>query len=193
MKKIDFLKIVALALILSSCGTSKKTVGPEPAGFGTEVVMPCVDESYDNADYFRGLGTGTSVNIGDARTASMNSAKSEIKAKLGGFVSGLTSDYSKTISGGSGEKTQRIMEGELFAVVNKLLDDAEKVCEKTTQDQRGTFNSFIVFQIPKKDMITEMENSLSENEELKAEFSREQFRKFAKEKMEEMQNAKKNQ
>ena len=192
MKSINFLKIAAIAIVLSSCGNTKSITNQQPSGFGKEISMPCVDESYDNTEYFRGLGTGTSVNIGNARTAAMSSAKSEIKAKLGGFVNGLSSDYSKTISGGSAEKTQRIMEGELFTIVDKLLNDAEKICEKSTQDKRGTFNSFIVFQIPKKEMITEMENSLSENEELKSEFSREQFRKFAKDKMKEMQDAQKN-
>lgn len=190
MKTNQIVKIALFAFILSSCG-STKNLTPEFQGFGKEVVMPCVEESYDNADYYKGLGTGTDVNIGNARSAALKSAKSEVNAKLGGLVKGLSSDYSKTIAG-STERTERIMEGEFFTVVDKLLNDAEKICEGTTKDNRGAYNAFIVIQISKKEILTKMENSLSTNEELKIEFDREQFRKFAEKKMKDLENAKDN-
>lgn len=193
MKSIKIIVLAAITVVMASCGTQKQAVQvappPAAAGFGVEVTTPCVDASYDDAEFFRGLGTGTAANIGNSRKAAMSSAQSEIQSKLGGLVKGLVTDYNRTMAGDAGENTQRAMEGELTKVVDKALNDASKVCEKTLQDQRGVFNTFIVFEISKTELIDNMANSLSDNEELKIEFNRDQFRKFAAEKEKAMREA----
>ncbi|MFZ4462822.1 MAG: hypothetical protein ACOYN5_03200 [Bacteroidales bacterium] len=191
---------IAFISVLASCGSSKKVI-PQPVpsqqqtsiGFGPKVVIPCLEKSYDDNEYFRDLGQGKNLNAQNARTAAIGSAKSMIHQKLGGFVQGLTTDYTRTMAGQVGENTQRAMEGELNTLVEKMLNDAEKICEEMTQDQNGAYNSFIVLQISKSELVDKMANTLSADEELKIEFNRDQFRKFAEEKLEKMKDAQKNQ
>ena len=115
-----------------------------------------------------------------------------IKDKLGEFVQGLSSDYSRQLRGNAPvEKVQQIMEREMTGVVEKMLNDAQKICEKMTRDEAGVYHSYIAIQIPKGSMINKMANTLSANEEWESEFNREQFRKYAEEKMAKMQAAKK--
>lgn len=81
------------------------------------------------------------------------------------------------------------MEGEMDKIVEKMVNDASKTCEKFSQLKTGEYQSYIAIQIPKKKMMDDMLNTLTENEELEIEFNRDQFRKFAKERMEEMKKA----
>ncbi len=200
-KTFQIFSVALIFTLVSACGSSNKT-GQTPqvtqsnvqnnGGFGVSVTMPCKDKSYDDSEFFRELGMGTNMNPQNARTAAFQSAKSLINARLGGFVQGLTTDYSRTMAGQSGENTQRAMEGELSTLVERMLNDAGKICEEMTQDQNGAYHSFIVLEIPKKELVDNMINTLSNNEELEIEFNREQFRNYAQEKMEKMKEAQKN-
>lgn len=157
-----------------------------------EVDMPCVDVTIEDGDFYRELGTATNINIQNARSAALNSAKSMIKDKLGEFVQGLSADYSRLVRGNAPvDKVQQIIERELTGVVDKMLNDAQKICEKMTRDDAGVYHSYIAIQIPKGSMVNNMANTLSANEEWEGEFNRDQFRKYAEEKMAKMQAAKK--
>ena len=157
-----------------------------------EIETPCSNESMDNKEYFKGLGIGTDLDRQLARTASLGFAQQEINMKLGGFIQGLATDYSRTVSGQGGQKTQSILERETPKIVEKMLNDAEKICEKTTIDNKGAYHSYIVLQIPKKELLDNLINSISQEEELNIEFNRSEFREFAEEKMEKMKEAQKN-
>ena len=181
-------------LAFAGCGSSKQatTTNPTPddSPFGQFYDLPCVDASLDDDDYFKGLGIGTHVNLQSARTAAMDAAQSMLQKRLGGFVQGLATDYSRTVAGQApADKVQRLMEGEMDKIVEKMVNDAAKTCEKFSQLKTGEYQSYIAIQIPKKKMMDDMLNTLTENEELEIEFNRDQFRKFAKERMEEMKKA----
>ena len=67
-----------------------------------------------------------------------------------------------------------------------MLNDADKTCEDMYQVSSGEFEAYYAIQISKKEIINKTSNVLSQNEELEIEFNREQFRKFAEKRMEEM-------
>ncbi len=182
MKTNDFLAIVLITLLISSCASTKNRQSDDI--LGVHIKLSCVEKSYDDEEYFRGLGVGTSVDIQKARDNAMASAKQEIKTKLNGYTFGLSTDYSRITS--DPERAQKLIESELNIVIKRFLDDAIKTCEELKKDKRGVFNSFIVYQISRKDLLNEMENSLAANEELKTEFNRERFRKYAKEMEDEL-------
>ncbi len=190
---IKFGMAMLAMLALAGCGSNKQATSnqnPENTPFGTFYDLPCVDASLDDDEYFKGLGVGTHVNLQSARTAAMDAAQSMLQKRLGGFIQGLATDYSRTAAGQApADKVQRLMEGEMDKIVEKMVNDASKTCEKFSQLKTGEYQSYIAIQIPKKKMMDDMLNTLTENEELEIEFNRDQFRKFAKERMEEMKKA----
>ena len=190
---IKFGMAMLAMLALAECGSNKQATSnqnPENTPFGTFYDLPCVDASLDDDEYFKGLGVGTHVNLQSARTAAMDAAQSMLQKRLGGFIQGLATDYSRTVAGQApADKVQRLMEGEMDKIVEKMVNDASKTCEKFSQLKTGEYQSYIAIQIPKKKMMDDMLNTLTENEELEIEFNRDQFRKFAKERMEEMKKA----
>lgn len=191
MKRTTLILIAAFALVFSACKTQQTVSTTPPPPGRTEIELPCVEESMDNADYYRAMGTAENVNMQNARTAAFDAAKSMLKRRLGGLVKGLSTDYSRSVAGDTQQdKVQRIMEGEMYTVVEKMLNDAAKTCEKMYQNASGNYESYIAIQVSKKEMVNQMSTKLSANEELEIEFNRDQFRKFAEKKMKEMEEYK---
>jgi len=198
MKKMTFLAVMLMvAAALTSCGANKQVAQQQPTqprpiandngGLGKEIDMPCVFESMDDEDYFRDMGTATSINMQSARTAALQAAQDMIMQKLGGYVEGLSESYSRTVAGqAQQEKVQRLMESDMNKVVQERINHAQKVCEKMYDKGANGYTSFIAIQIPVKKLIDDMADVLSEDEELTLEFNRERFRKYAEEKQKQM-------
>ena len=195
MKRISYLgmMLAVLTMITVSCKSSKKVVVQTPPLGRTEIELPCVSESMDNDEYFKAMGTATNINMQNARSAAFDAAKSMLNKRLGGFVVGLATDYTRTFAGDAQmDKVQRAMESEMYSVVERMLNDAAKTCEKMYQNPSGNYESFIAIQVSKKEMRNQMDKRLSSNQELEIEFNREQFRKFAEKKMKELQEMQEN-
>lgn len=196
MKTIKFLAIMTVAAMLASCGSSRNTstatsTNSQPSSsLGVDVDLPCVYESMDDDNYFRELGTSTHMNMQSARDAAFDAAKAMCRRKLAEFVQGLSTSYSRTVAGQAPvDKTQRLMESEMNGIVEEMLNNVQKVCEKMKRDDAGNYLSFIAIQIPKGQMVNKMASTLSANEELEGLFNRDQFRKYAEEKMAQMKAA----
>lgn len=190
MKKILF--IAMAALVCMSCASKKNATQPlqNPGYSRVEIEVPCKQNGFDDADYFRGVGTSTAPNQNNARIAALQNAKSIVREKLGGFVSGLSTDYSRNVAGeAQASKVQKIIEGEFATLVEKELNDAEQTCEKGYVLADGLFEYWIAIQIPKKKLVEDLTSRLSVNEELEIEFNRDQFRKYAEEKLSKMREA----
>ena len=190
MKKI--LLPILVGSVCASCGSQKQVqqVAQNPGYQRTAIEVPCAENGFDDAAYFRGTGTSTAVNQQNARRAALQQAKAMVREKLGGVVQGLSTDYSRNVTGeAAASKVQSIIEGEFATLVEKELNDAEQTCEKGFVLQDGLFEYWIAIQIPKQQLVENLTTQLSNNEEIEIEFNREEFRKFAEDKMKRMQEA----
>lgn len=189
MKKI-ILAMLIVALCASCASKKQAPLAQNPGYQRTAIEVPCAENGFDDAAYFRGTGTSTAVNQQNARRAALQQAKAMVREKLGGFVQGLSTDYSRNVTGEAvASKVQSIIEGEFATLVEKELNDAEQTCEKGFVLQDGLFEYWIAIQIPKQQLVENLTTQLSNNEELEIEFNREEFRKFAEDKMKRMQEA----
>lgn len=191
MKK--FTKIALVIMIAAAfvgCKSKKEVTqnyGPKEPVQGPVVTTPCAEQSKDDAEYYRDFGVGTNVNLQSSRNAALQAAKQMIHERLGGLVKGLTSDYIRTVAGQTpSDKVQRIVETGTDQVIEKMLNDAEKICETTIHLDNGEYQTFYAIQISKKELAKKTAEILSEQEELEIEFNREQFRKYAENRMTEM-------
>lgn len=164
------------------------------AAKGTEISIPCIESSFDDETYFRDLGIGKVAgnNKQSARLDAVNNAKAMIKARLGEFVQGVTSNYFNSYAGTKpSDDVQRKMENKLNGVVEKMLNDADKECEKSVVDVKGNFEYYYVVRIPKGDLKKQITEALTSDEKLNIDFNESQMQKFMDEKMEQMLEAKK--
>ena len=162
---------------------------------GTIVDVPCMDVSYDDENFFRELGEGTVVgnNAGLARQEALKNAKDMLKGRFGEFVQGVTTSYFGSYVGSKPQasaqsKAASIMNG----VVEKMMNDADKECERRTIDPKGNVKVYYVIRVSKGDMKKQMIDALSADEKLGIDFNADQMQKFMDERMTEMQEAKRN-
>lgn len=151
--------------------------------------IPCYAESRSDKDYYRELGEGVDLQRNIARLSAVKMAQSMLRERLAHSVKGLSTDYSKLMNkSGKNADLEQIMEGEFMSVVDASLNDADNICERWSQDRSGNYHVYYVIEISRKDLTDKMANAISENDQLKAEFDRDQFRKFADDYMAKQQN-----
>lgn len=190
MKRTVIILVAAATMVFGACKSSKNVVTQQEMG-NKEVELPCAKYDNDSEGYFTGMGLGENVNAQNARLAALNAAKSMINAKLGGLAKGLATDYVRTQAGGAvQDDVQRIAEGEVTKVIEKMLNDAEQTCEKLYQTPSGTYQSHIAIRISKKEMADQMATALSGDQKLEGMFHRDQFRKWAEEYMKNLKSEK---
>lgn len=190
MKKI-LLSILVVG-VCASCGSQQpvQQIAQNSRYGRVEIEVPCVENGFDDSNYFRATGTASATNQQNARAAALDNAKQMIHKKLGGFIQGLSTDYSRNVAGeAAASKVQRMLEDEFATLIEVEVDNAEQTCEKGFVDHQGLFEYWIAIQIPKQQLIENLATQLSNNEENVIEFNREEFRKFAEDKMKRMQEA----
>jgi len=165
------------------------------AASGTEISIPCIEMSFDDDTYFRDLGIGrvSGNNKQSARRDAVKAAKDMIKARLGEFVQGVTSNYFNSYAGSTAsDDVQRKMEDKLNGVVEHMLNDADHECEKSIVDPKGNLEWYYVVRIPKSELKKQMTDAISADEKLNIDFNEFKMQKFMDEKMDSMLEAKKN-
>lgn len=157
--------------------------------------IPCIESSYDDDDYFRDYGVGN-VEGGNeqlARERASQAAKDMIKNRLGEYVQGMTDYYLESYSGSKSEKDAagNRARTKLNGVIEGMLRNADKVCEKIGTDAKGNQKVYYTIQIPKRELNKKLMDVMSEDEKLRRDFNAEQMQKFMDERMQQMLEAKK--
>ena len=162
----------------------------------TTINIPCVESSYDDEEYFRDYGIGNVENGNEqlARERAFQAAKSMIKQRLGEYVQGMTDYFLESYSNSKSDKDAAGNRAitKLNGVVEGMLHDANKICEKQGVDVKGNTKWYICIEIPKKELNQKLKNVFSEDEKLRRDFDADQMQKFMDERMQQMLDAKKN-
>ncbi len=149
------------------------------------VDIPCYDKTLSQGEedpYFRELGIGESMNRAQARLLAIDNANSMVKRRIGGVVKGLATDYSKNVSTKSSPAhLSQIIEQEYVTVIDKIIRDAAKPCEKMSRDRSGQWCCYYVIWVGRGELADKLADAVANNEEIQADFDREKFRKYAKE------------
>lgn len=156
--------------------------------------VPCLEASYDDEDYFRDYGIGAVMNGNEqlARERALRAAKDMIKLRLGEYVQGMTDYFLESYSS---DQSDRDAAGnraltKLNGVVDGMLQDAKKICEKPGVDVKGNTNWYVCIEIPKKELNKKLMETLSTDEKFKRDFDADQMQKFMDERMQQMLEAK---
>lgn len=178
MKKNSLISIATLAMLAISCGTQKQATTNNYNPFGTEITVPCSEYSYDDNYNFHALGTGIGVNLQNAREMAFSSAKTMLVQRFGGKLRSVSENYTRAVSSGNAEEISQILESDMVMVVDKLVGDSKKICERFSKDAAGNFNVFIAIQVSKREVKDQIVESASSNQSTGIEKHREDFRKI---------------
>lgn len=189
MNKISIIAVFAATVMaMTSCRSSKdhaSVMAPiqedaTKSAIGERIDIPCVEFSKDDSDYFRELGIGTNLNQQSARDAALESAKSMLVKRLGGFVQNVSRRYSHTVAKeGTAEKIEREMINEMNELMEQMLDNADKTCEDIYRGKDGNYTAYYAIQMPKKHMIKAMEEAFAGRSFNSQQFDQSSFHKYA--------------
>lgn len=164
--------------IRDSVQNANKRPATSPAG--TTFDIPCMGLNKSDKEYYRQLGIGEDMDLSVAQSNSIQNANSIMYDRLGGVVKGLATDYSKKYSkSGSGDSKRGIIEREFNKVIDEVLQNADNVCEQPAQLPTGAYRYYYVIEIKKGKLAEELTKAIDKNDELRTDFDRDQFRKYA--------------
>lgn len=184
MKRTVIILAAVATMLFGACKSTKVT--PQELG-NKRLTSPCFNEAKDSKEYFAGRGVDENVNRQSAHQDALTAARQIVKEKVGVQLKGISTDYDRYVRGDARQSTaQAIVEGETTMVLDYLLDHSEEVCMEEYMTPSGTYEVFVAIRISKSELADKTSDKLSENEELKALFNRDQFRKWLDEYKKEM-------
>lgn len=186
-RTVILMATVATMMLFGACKSNKPLpVTPQELG-NRRLSSPCFNEAKDSKEYFAGRGVDENVNRQSAHQNALSAARQIIKEKVGLQIKGVITDYSRYVRGDARQSSaQSIVEGECTMALDYMLDHADEVCFEEYMTPSGTYEVFVAIRISKSELADKTTEALSENEELKAMFFRDQFRKWLDESKKKM-------
>ena len=191
MRKIlTFAAVVCAAMMMVSCGASKKTVvAYAPVAqqsnnpFGDVYEAPCAE--FDTPEYFAatGIAVGAKARMADLQRLALANAQQIIRQKMEHAYKGAISDYLNSVGTNAGTDIENKLEAGGDQIMDLIVNETNATCgpKYSAVDEKGNMTCFIGIRIPKKALAeTIVENvvdNVSDDEELKIRFKEDEFRK----------------
>jgi len=177
------ISVVAVGLI--SCGGSKTSNVPAPAGaapFSGETVFPC--QVFDDDEWFmaRGIASGSRAQVDAVTRLALTYAQDNIRQKMSHVFMGQVDLFSGHLGGSQGTDIFRNTENGGKQIIDAKVSNSYMTCEKHSGvNDKGHIEAYVAVRIRKADVANELsdmvEKMVSEDEELKIRFRESEFRK----------------
>jgi len=182
MKKLLFAALIGLAA--ASCGSPKQATKPI-AQDDVEVAIPLSGPEYrSDSEYWRAVQSGTSTDVAMAKKVAMQNARQELAATVQHQLQAVIENYGQNAAAGGNTEHEALYEELARTVVNQQMNGVEIVGEKLYRQADGKYRSHVCLQMSKNAVVENAGNLLSDDERLKLEFDKEQFKKVFDQEME---------
>ena len=186
-KTLLSLAAVALAVIFTSCGSSKNVSNSNYSNngggnpFGETYEMPCAVYDTDTDFAATGIFRGSSYQKGELLKWALQNAQEQVRMKIQHAYKGMVSDYSQNIGGNQGNDIERKMTMAGDQIIDAVINDTRAVCQRFgAVDDSGHIECYVAIQISKKDLSEKVanavENVLSDDEKLRIGFNEMKYR-----------------
>lgn len=186
MKKILYWSsILSLTLLFASCSSSKKAAKSMPVTPGEiEVTVPLGGPEYQsNAEYWRAVQSGTSKDMSMAKKVAMQNARQELAATVQHQVKAVIENYGQNAAMGANNENEALYQEMARTVINQQMNGVELVGEKLFRLEDGSYRYHVCLQMSREALGTGLSDALSNDDRLKLEFDKAQFKKVFDEEM----------
>ncbi len=173
--------IFIFTLLLSSCGTSKKTLEAQNLEIQKELYAlqqeqknrpektlreldPCEELALEQSEFFRAAGTATAKNVTEAKSAAATDARNQLAQMIRVVVNGESQDYSKNVNNGSFSQSESIGEEILSQYVYQSVDFTKPIKWSIYDLSNGSVLVYVCVEMTKKpeDLQSELNTRLSQ-------------------------------
>lgn len=174
-------------LILSSCGSSKKTVKNNDEE--VEVKLYCSGPEFRTRDgVMRANASGVSEDQELAREKALTNARNRLSEQLEVMVSNLTDYYKKETDLGQNSNMEKRFEDLIREVSKNKLQGTYPVCEKVTRTKEGKYKAYVAVELGGEEFMKQSANRLSKDDELKVDYDYEKFKGSYEQAMEKLED-----
>ena len=195
MTKTAF-KILGLALIafsvltFNSCKEKKVAAKPD-YGDMKEVVTPCSDTEFQSDNkFFRATGTASSQDQSTSKRKALLDANTNLAAAVNRTIKSVTDRYTNERRIGTGSEFEEKFDQMVRDVVNQQLSNVTTACSKLFTKADGLYYSYIAVEVPKDELLNNINNGVTKNQKLQVDYDKMKFEKIFNEEMEKLANEK---
>jgi len=184
--KSNYLFYLFVALTILGCGKNKKATESIPKPVGEVLVAEYCsgDEYYSTKDSFRSTATGESMDRETAKKKARSNASSELAKTISATLKIVGDNYVNSTEFNNKEEVTETFQELSRTVVDQQLSGAIEICEKLTQRPDGVYVSYVAIELSGSKIAESYNNSLSQNEKLKADYNYEKFKETFEQEME---------
>jgi len=190
-KNILSIMFGASVLLLASCGSSKEVSAPEaPKPVGEIIVnVYCSGPDYFSTDnLIRGNSIGESTDMTMSKKKARNNTLQELSSKIQTTFKAVIDNYQSSRETASGEEVNKRYEELSREVIDQTISGYKTICEKVTQTTKGTYKTYLAFEISVDNLAKPFFDKISEDEKLRIDYDYEKFKKTFEEEMKKMEN-----
>lgn len=190
MRKIQTILIGATVMLLASCGSSKQvaqTEAPKPVG-ETIINVYCSGPDYFSTDnLIRGNSIGESTDMTMSKKKARSNTLQELSSKIQTTFKAVVDNYQSSRETASGEEVNKRYEELSREVIDQTISGYKTICEKVTQTTKGTYKTYLAFEISVESLTKPFFDRISDDEKLRIDYDYEKFKKTFEEEMKKME------
>jgi hypothetical protein len=194
-KSFIYIALIAIAGVAITSCASKKPAPPVPITDNSqklpvppeiEVIEPCSDVADSDASFLRVRGVGTSTD----RTMSKDRAEQAALANLATKLAGVASMENMRVAVSTNAEGAEQFHDKMVAIskviaYNVSVAGYRTSCEKRTVSQNGAFNTYVVLEFGKQELVKQMLDLGKKEGHIRADFDFDRYMRMMNENIRE--------
>ncbi len=166
--------IVAINFIACKSKQPVAQISPEEI----EVIIPCSGEDYrSDGKYIRASSMGESQDMTLAKKKAKNNTLEELASKIETSLKSVADNYQNATGNTEGENISKRFETLTREIVDVQISNYKTACEKLTKTKKGTYRSYLSYEISMDDLLEPLSEKISQDEVLRIDYNYEKFKK----------------
>jgi uncharacterized protein YcfL len=189
MKLRKVLSISLLVLVVAfgfeGCKSKKKVSAKDAVGKIMDD-LPCTKEGRSDKKFFRASSMATSTDLQLSKEKALLLAKQRLVTLIKSTTKSVTDRYINERGFSDASEVESKFENMTREVADETLSNVVVVCEKSSVLDNGKYNSFIAIEVNRDDVLTGMDQRLSNDKKLQVDYDKQQFEKIFNEEMDKL-------
>ena len=190
MRILKIMTVFATSMVLAVGCKSKEEVGISPKEQG-EVLLEqyCSGKDFfSDKKTFRASAIGESLDQMTSKKKARSNVQSELAKTINSTMQIVGDNYVSSVEFNNKEEVTESFNEMARTIVNEELRGAIKICEKFTQTSAGKYKCYMAIELSADKLVAKYHERLSNDENVKAQYNYEQFKKTFEEAMEQIVN-----
>jgi len=189
MKLRKVLSISLLVLVVAfgfeGCKSKKKVSAKDAVGKIMDD-LPCTKEGRSDKKFFRASSMATSTDLQLSKEKALLLAKQRLVTLIKSTTKSVTDRYINERGFSDASEVESKFENMTREVADETLSNVVVVCEKSSVLDNGKYNSFIAIEVNRDDVLTGMDQRLSNDKKLQVDYDKKKFEDIFNEEMDKM-------